>query len=249
MHGGRHHGPSVVTHFFPGMLAGFVLGGIVGAIVVTHIASTSLKFFWQSAQQELRTEQKVCSDIAGVRITEERTDAGGVMSAVTIGDGRETLLTVAKAQLRYVPSTDSSEAYLTAVASVEQQEAFPALSLYRLDYCTKTLTHILGGGTEERTILSLSEGGMWVAYMAEGEFMLMHTDDGRAWASGLDVRPDEIRFSPREHALAVRYGGETREVWYMEENMAGIQKIRGIPGATLPAWNMSDKDEYSVEIQ
>lgn len=238
------------------MLAGFVLGGIVGTLVITHIASASLQFFWNSTQRpERMSAVGTCSDISGVRMEEEKTDTGSIMTSLVIGDGKETLLTVPRAQLRYIPSAELHEAYLTAVASQTQQEAFPAVSLYRIDYCAKTLTHLLGGGSEPRNILRLSDKGTWVAYMADDTFMLMHTDEGRALSSErflgarLDIIPNDIAFSPREDAVALRYGGTSREIWFMGSRAEEPERVVAMPGSFLPAWSMLQSDEYLTNIQ
>ncbi len=251
MQGGKHHEPSVFTHFVPGLLSGFVVGGIVAALVVTHIASTSLQFFWQAAHEDQASEiVESCADGSGLQVTSRATDTGSIVTSVVIGDGEEFLLTLSPELIHFVPSSEISEAYLTSVSSLLQKDAFPATSLYRIDYCEKTLTHILGDHKESVEILSMSHAGDWVLYMKDARLMLMQTDDVRTFAfsqSSLS-RPEEVLFSPFQDAVALRFIDGTRIVWNMGLHGFTLFEDVAVPGDTLPPWGMRTAIEYFTNI-
>ena len=252
MHGGKHHHePSVFTHFVPGLLSGFVVGGIVGALVITHIASTSLQFFWQSVHQEKTFEAvESCADDSSLQVTSRVTNTGSIVTSVVIGDGEEFLLTLPPELVHYVPSSQVSEAYLTAVSSSLQKDAFPATSLYRIDYCNKTLTHILGDHEESVEILSMSHAGNWVLYMKDAALMLMQVHDARTFAFSQPIsRPEEVLFSPFQDAVALRFVNGTRAVWNMGLHGKTLSEDMGTVGDALPAWGMRTVAEYLANIK
>jgi hypothetical protein len=250
MHGG-HHEPSVFTHFFPGLLAGVVVGGMVGALVIAHIATSSLQLFWESTRQRPPMLPGVCADASGVRMSTESGETEGTLTSLTIGNGEETLLTVASTQLRYVPVTETPFAYLTAVASVDQQEAFPATSLYRINYCQKTLDHVLGGNDTNIAILGMNSGGTWVVYMNEEEqLMLMNTRKHEVMViAGEEGQPKEIIFSPGENGGALVFANGNRSIWSFEDNNQMLTQTSVSPGATLPVWTFQSPQEYAAMLE
>jgi hypothetical protein len=246
MHGGRHHEPSVFTHFVPGMLSGFVVGGIVATLVIAHIASSSLQLFWQSVHEDTASEAvKSC-----LQVTSRTTDTGSVITSVVIGDGEEFLLTLPPELIHFVPSSEISEAYLTSVSSFLQKDAFPAASLYRIDYCKKTLAHVLGDHEESVEILSMSHAGDWILYMKDTALMLMQSDDARTFAFSQSPasRPEEVLFSPFQDAVAFRFADDTRAVWNMGPHGHALLESSALPGSTLPAWGMRTVTEYTANI-
>lgn len=251
MQGGKHHEPSVFTHFVPGLLSGFVVGGVVATLVITHIASSSLQLFWQAVHEDT-TSQVVesCADGSGLQVTSRTTDTGSIVTSVVIGDGEEFLLTLPPELIHFVPSSEISEAYLTSVPSFLQKDAFPATSLYRIDYCEKTLTHVLGDHKESVEILSMSHAGDWVLYMKDAALMLMQSDDARTFAfsqSSLS-RPEEVLFSPFQDAVALRFIDGTRVVWNIGLHGYVLSEDVGVPGETLPAWGMRTIAEYFTNL-
>lgn len=251
MHGGRHHEPSVFTHFLPGMLTGFVVGGIIGTVVITHVASRSMEFFWQAVHKDTTSEAvESCVDASGLQVVSRITDTGSVVTSVSIGDGEEFLLTLPPELVHFVPSSEISEAYLTSVSSSLQKDAFPATSLYRVDYCKKTLTHILGDHKESVEILSMSHAGNWVLYMKNAALMLMQTDDARTFAFSQPSlsRPEEVLFSPFQDAVALRFSDGARVVWNMGLYGEDLFESVGIPSDILPAWGMRTALEYYTNI-
>jgi len=253
MHGGKHHHePSVFTHFVPGLLSGFVIGGIIGALVIARIASTSLQFFWQAVHEDEASEAvESCADGSGLQVASRVTDTGSVVTSVVIGDGEEFLLTLPPELIHYVPSSEISEAYLTSVPSALQKDAFPATSLYRIDYCKKTLTHILGDHEESVEILSMSHAGNWVLYMKDATLMLMQANDARTFAfSRLSTsRPEEVLFSPFQDAVALRFPSGIRAVWNVGLHGKTLSEDMGTTGDTLPAWGMRSASEYLANIK
>ncbi len=246
MHGGKHHGPSVMTHFLPGLLSGFVIGGIVGSIIIAHTASTSLHYYWEAMRQEKITNEVSCADISGVRIHEEISSTGSALTAIQVGDGEETLLTIPKNRLRYVPSTAGTEAYFTAVASPDQVEAFPATSLYRVDFCKKTGEVLLGDSEEANVILGMSEKGTWAVYRGASGLMVMNTDEYRALSVETSEEVSELQFSPSENFISARFASGTREIW---DVTSGLQKESAPSGATLPAWGVDTKEKYRESLR
>jgi len=251
MQGGKHHEPSVFTHFVPGLLSGFVVGGIVATLVISHIASTSLQFFWQAVHETKKSNTTSCADVSGLQITSEVSDTGSVLTSVMVGDGNETLLTVPVENIRYVPSSGVFEAYLTAVASSVQQGAFPAASLYRVDYCAKTVTHVLGNSEESVEVLGMSSAGNWVVYMRGENFMMMQADDGETIVPPFfaSSRPEEVLFSPTQEAVALRYVNGERAVWNMGEHGYIVSEEVGAVGDVLPAWGVQSPVEYLANLQ
>lgn len=251
MYGGKHHEPSVFTHFLPGMLTGFVVGGIIGTIMITYIATRSMELFWQAVHEDSVSQvAESCADASGLQVVSRVTDTGSVVTSVVIGDGEEFLLTLPPELIHFVPSSHISEAYLTSVSSSLQKEAFPAVSLYRIDYCKKTLTHLLGDHEESVEILSMSHAGNWVLYMKDGVLMLMQADDARTFTftqSALS-RPLEVLFSPFQDAVALRFFDGTRVVWNIGLHGHVLIEEMGIPGTTLPAWGMRTVAEYYANI-
>lgn len=251
MRGGKHHEPSVFTHFLPGMLTGFVVGGVIGTVIITHIATRSMEFFWQAVHQDKVSEVTTsCADDSGLQVTSRVTDTGSVVTSVVIGDGEEFLLTLPPELIHFVPSSEISEAYLTAVSSSLQKDAFPATSLYRVDYCEKTLTHILGDHEESVEILSMSHAGNWVLYMKNSALMLMQSDDARTFAFSQSAlsRPEEVLFSPFQDAVALRFLDGTRVVWNVGLHGDSLIESVGIAGDILPAWGMRTVSEYYANI-
>lgn len=251
MHGGKHHEPSVFTHFVPGLLSGFVVGGIVAALVVTHIASTSLQFFWQASREDQASEVvESCADGSGLQVASRTTDTGSIVTSVTIGNGEEFLLTLPPELIHYVPSSEISEAYLTSVSSPSQKDAFPATSLYRIDYCEKTLTHVLGDHEESVEILSMSHAGDWVLYMKDAALMIMQTDDARTFIFSQPSlsRPEEVLFSPFQDAVALRFIDGARVIWNVGLHGDVLSESVGVPGSALPPWGMRTAIEYFTSI-
>lgn len=237
MQGGKHHEPSVLTHFVPGFLAGFVIGGVVGTLVIAHIATSSLQLFWQSMHAS-RSLPVACTDISGLHISSQTTDTGSTLTTLTLGDGNETLLTIPSAQLRYVPIAKENAAYLASVASPNQQSAFPATSLYRIDFCAKTITHELGTSEDPVEIVGLSASGEWVIYTRSGVLSLMQTNDRKVLtAQTIPSLVSEVLFSPREDAVEVRTEAGECVVWEMGTH--GEHSSERSLGACveLPAWN------------
>ncbi len=249
MKGGNLHEPSVFTHFLPGILSGFVFGGIAGTLIITHIAVGSLQFFWQSIRQEKEVDTS-CADISGLHATSEMSEAGTQFTSIVVGDGEVTSLTVPQEHIRYVPSTDSTEAYLTAVALADQQAAFPATSLYRVDYCAKTLTHILGS-SEDSLLLGVSAAGSWVLFQDADGLKLMQTDDHRVLSAQVTSSAPlvEFLFSPREDAIAVRYADSLVVVWNTGLHGTSVTEEAGLLSTSLPAWDFQSVDEYSAMFE
>lgn len=251
MHGGKHHEPSVFTHFLPGMLTGFVVGGIIGTMIIAHIAMRSMEFFWQAVHEDSASVGAVsCADSSSLQVTSRVTDTGSTITSVVIGDGEEFLLTLPPELIHFVPSSQISEAYLTAVPSSSQKDAFPATSLYRIDYCEKTLTHILGDHQESVEILSMSHAGNWVLYMKNSALMLMQTDDARTFTFLQPAlsRPEEVLFSPFQDAVALRFLNGARVVWNVGLHGETLVENVGVAGGALPAWGMRTVSEYYANI-
>lgn len=252
MHGGKHRDPSVFTHFVPGMLTGFVVGGIVGTVMIYHIAAQSMQYFWHAARADvIANAEEVCTNSSGLQITSRVTDAGSLVTSVVIGDGEEYLLTLPVERIHFVPSSRASEAYLTSVSTLEQLSAFPATSLYRIDYCAKTLTHLLGDHQESVEILGMSHGGSWALYMKNSALMLMQVDEARVFSfSRSEIgRPEEVLFSPYQDAVALRFGGGVRVVWNVGLRGQELTEEVGSFGDTLPAWGLRTVAEYVANIK
>ena len=249
MAGGGHHEPSVFTHFLPGMVAGIVLGGITGTLFVTHIATSSLKFFWETTRvEQYRNTEPSCADISGLSVLADDAQEGGSLTSIAVGDEEPTLLTVASENLRFVPVANSSEMYLTAVASADQREAFPALSLYRIDYCRKTLVHVLGSAEDPANIVSMSPSGAWVIY-ATDTLKLMSTEGHWVMAFAEAGQVIDTTFSPSDAGGALRFADGTGVVWSLAEDGSSLVEDAFVTAHDLPAWTFQSPQEYSANIK
>lgn len=255
MAGGIHRSPGVVTQFFPGFLAGFVIGGIAGTLIITHIATASLRFFWQSMH---KTEPLAvsCADLSSLRVTVAGEYAGGHVTAVALGAGQEHLFTVNAERMRIVPSINPREAYLVLARTNEQPEPFPASAIYRIDFCKKSLVKVLDVDAETYNILGMSVSGLWVFYeQADAEdgvsHAVMNTLDRRVFVSSIIPHETDIgvKFSPREDALAWRSLSGARGVWELGSASGGIIEHDAPAGVALPAWGLWSISDYFAQLQ
>lgn len=248
MAGGGHHEPSVLTHFLPGMVSGIVLGGITGTLIMTNIASASLQSFWEASRIKEYFVVEPCADASGVSISSALSDNGSVLTSVAIGGAEETLLTVAHENLRFVPVSTDTHAYLTAVASANQREAFPALSLYRIDYCAqKTLTHVLGSIEEPANILGMSDSGTWILYEKKG-LLLMNTQMHEVRALRAMGEVVDMEFSQGDDGGAVLFGDGSGAVWSLD-GQGALQEEAFVTTVGISAWILQSPEEYLANLQ
>lgn len=248
MHAGGHHEPSVLTHFLPGMVLGIVLGGITGTLVVAHIASTSLQFFWEASRTKEDTPLETCGDsslVETISVSSENTTA---LTAITIGNAPETLLTIPHERLRVVVIGNETTAYLTAVTSADQRDAFPATSLYRIDYCKKTLTHLLGNAEEPTRILGVSPSGEWVLYQKE-RLLLMNTKEHRVMSLVADGEVTDVTFSQANNGGAVLFADGSGVVWSFSNDHTRIIEDVVITKSILPPWTFQSPEVYAGALQ
>lgn len=246
MAGGGHHEPPVFTHFFPGMVAGIVLGGVLGAVVIAQIAAGSLQAFWQAARP-IHQEEEACADLSGVRATSEALANGASLTSIVIGSGEETLLTMPASLLRHVSAEANNTHYLTGIASASQVAAFPAQSLYRLDLCAKTTTHLLGDTTDPVTIYGMSASGTWVMYAGATGMRIMNTQEHRVIALGVDMIPTAVAFSPMDNAFIAMFENGSYTLWTLSDDGNMFIPSTGT-GTNLPAWTFQTAEEYAAEI-
>lgn len=246
MHGGKHQGPSVFAHFLPGMISGFVIGAIVGTLIVTHIATSSLRLFWQAIHEDRSMSRGTCAQVSALKIARSEVSESSSLTTLTIGSGTETLITVDPSLLRYIPSGREHEAYLTAVVDPYQQEAFPATTLYHIDYCAQTVTPLLGGSQYEVTVHAVSPLGTWIVYSSANQLFFMQTVAHVVLSapSTIDFLPEEVTASLHDNAFALRGARGDRAVWHVTDAQDTPVVYRALPGAALPAWGVRSFQEY-----
>jgi hypothetical protein len=246
MAGGGHHEPPVFTHFLPGMVAGIVLGAVVGSLFVANLATESLQTFWEITRP-IATDPNECASLSSVRIS-PFGDEGVGYTSVTIGGSEEILMTLPQRTLRIVPLRLENIAYVTTVAGDADAAAFPANSLYRVDLCGKTITHVLGSTNEPANILGMSLSGTWVLYANANGLMVMNTAEHRAITLGETAIPQNVLFSPADDAFAVMFANGNRTEWILSDdgNTFVRQDVQTL--GELPAWTFQTAQEYFAEI-
>lgn len=249
MAGGSHHEPPVLTHFLPGMVAGIVLGGVLGTLFIAHLAAGSLQTFWERTRPTPARLEVACADISGVRVTSENTDSGSSYASVAVGDGVETVFTMSADLLRTVPITSNKTMYLTAVSDAAQVAAFPANSLYRIDFCEKTITHILGDTNESVRILGMSDSGVWVLYASEGGLLIMNTKEHRVMSLAETALLANVVFSPFDDALAIEFTDGSRSEWILTNDTNAFTRKDAATSGALPAWAFQSAEDYFAEIK
>lgn len=247
MAGGGYREPPVFTHFFPGMVAGIVLGAVVGSLFVANLATESLQTFWEITRP-VATAPSECASLASMHVSSVGDEGTGYIS-VTIGGGEEVLMTIPQSTLRIVPIHLENIVYITTVANDADTAAFPANSLYRVDLCEKTITHVLGSANETANILGMSLSGTWVLYANTNGLMVMNTAEHRAIALDKKAIPQNVIFSPADDAFAVMFANGNRAEWIVSDDGNTFERQDVQTFGELPVWNFQTAQEYFAEIK
>ncbi len=149
----HHRDPGVLTHFFPGVFIGAVIGLIFGAFFIADIAQNSLRTYWEVARTT-KHETLLCATSSDIKIDITQTFFD-IPSAFSLSLG-ETWLGEMKGDPASYHVLEASSKYAYIGKAQSPEGIFPLQTLYAVDLCQKTLETVLDGTEGEVRVIAIS---------------------------------------------------------------------------------------------